>query len=600
MEELKELEVQIQTADQLYWKKQNPQISDQEYDLLVRRLAKLDPENSLLKKVHSTVTSNDKVKHKTTMLSLAKVYTKDELISWCEKVARGVEEKFIVEIKYDGCSANYEDGVLATRGDGILGENITDKLPLIKMIISRFKDSKTRGEIVFRKSMFEKYRHILKKRDGTPYSNSRNACAGLLNRDDNPITEEILELVPFDMETTIKTLIDIKQFDFKNYIKEVQDLDYPADGLVISLADEEYSKSLGFTSHHPKGKMALKFANDSAETKLLGVTWSCGKEVITPIGNVEPIEIGGVTVSNVSLHNWDFITLHEIHIGDMLTIERAGDVIPHVVAHNFGGSVEITIDKCPECNEPVTYITPNIYCTNPNCIGKKVNKLYDAITRIGIDRIGKPTIRNMIDILGVDNLIDIFELTKRDLLKLPKFGERKASNTLNEIHKVNDEGVYEWQILAAMNIPGIGRTLSKTLCKEFGLTKLENICFQYKGEETLCKIEGIAEDRARDIVKGVKENIHYLTGLQNMLYLKFDEVEEEFDLPTVCFSGKFAEQKSVYYEKLKGRYEVAKSVTKSLDILVVADRTKGSSKQKKAEKLGIKILNIDEMMGRVK
>jgi DNA ligase (NAD+) len=203
----------------------------------------------------------------------------------------------------------------------------------------------------------------------------------------------------------------------------------------------------------------------------------------------------------------------------------------------------------------------------------------------------------MVDILGVDNLIDILTLTKESLLKLPKFGEKKASNTLNEIHKVNDEGVYEWQILAAMNIPGIGRTLSKTLCKEFGLNSLMELCLRSNAKGELIAIEGIEEKRAGDIVNGVLKNMSYLTGLRDMMYLKFDRVEEELDLPTVCFSGSFSEQKSVYYEKLKGKYEIAKSVTKKLNILVVADPSKGSSKQKKAEKMGIKIMSLEEIMG---
>jgi len=605
LSKINELEIEIGKANQLYWRKQEPEISDIEYDNLVRKLTKLDPDNPMLLDIHAPVSTKGlKVTHKVPMLSLNKVYTIPELLAWCAKVARGPHEQFLIQPKYDGCSANYEDGILSTRGDGEVGENITDKLPLIKMQISKFRDNKTRGEIIFRKSVFEKYKTILKKRDGTPYSNARNACAGMLNKDDLPVKEAILELIPFEMETTKLSLNNMGRVNFEEYIEQVQELDFPADGLVISLADKEYGNALGFTSHHPKGKIALKFANDTGETKLLGVTWSCGKEVITPIGNVEPVEIGGVTIKNVSLHNWNFIEEHTIHIGDTLVIERAGDVIPHVVSCKYDMAVDeepqaIEIDECPECHSPVTYKDPNIYCTNSNCAGKLLNKLYDSVTRIGIERIGKPTIRNMIDILGVDNLIDIFNLTKSDLLRLPKFGDKKASNTLNEIHKVNDEGVHEWQILAAMNIPGIGRTLSKTLCEEFGLNGLMELCLRSNAKHRLIAIEGIEEKRATDIVVGVLENIRYITALWDILTLKMYAVVEDEPLPTVCFSGKFPEQKSVYYEKLKGKYEIAKSVTKSLDILVVADKNSKSSKCKKAKKLGIKIISIQEIMGEI-
>jgi DNA ligase (NAD+) len=597
-ERIEWLEKEIGKHDESYWGNTSPEISDIHYDNLTRELTKLDPTNPLLTKVHTPISTKGlKVQHKIPMRSLAKVYTIEELLKWCNKVARNQEELFKIEIKYDGCSADFTNGVLATRGDGKIGEDITDKIPLIK--INGTGD--IRGEIVFRKSMFEKFKHALKKKDGSEYSNGRNACAGILNKDDLIVKNKILELVPFNMETTNISLKKIPEMNFQEYIKQVQELDFPADGLVISLADKEYGNALGFTSHHPKGKIALKFANDTAETKLLGVTWSCGKEVITPIGNVEPVEIGGVTVSNVSLHNWDFIAEHSIHIGDTLTIERAGDVIPHVISCAWEEEVDkepkaIEIDECPECGSLVKYKKPNIYCTNDNCKGKKVNKLYDAITRIGIDRIGKPTIKNMVNILEVDNLIDILQLTKESLLRLPKFGDKKASNTLNEIHKVNNDGVYEWQVLAAINIPGIGRTLSKTLCKEFGLNALMDLCLRPNGKNKLMALEGIEEKRATDIVNGVKGNIHYLSCLRDILYLKFDRVDEEFDLPTVCLTGKFPEQKSYYYEKLKGRYEIVKSVTKSLDILVVADPLSKSSKCKKAKKLGIKIESVEEIL----
>ena len=422
MTEIMQLEEEIRYHNKLYWEKNQPEISDIEYDTLTRELTKLNPTNSLLTVIHSPISTKGlKVKHKVKMLSLNKVYTIPELLTWCAKVSRGPHEQFLIQIKYDGCSANFTNGVLATRGDGEIGENITDKLPLIEMGV-RKRD--VRGEIIFRKSVFEKYKTILKKRDGTPYSNARNACAGMLNKDDLPVKEAILELIPFGMETTKGSLTDLKVFDFDSYIKEVEELDYPADGLVIKLADLDYKESLGYTSHHSRGEIALKFANESATTQLLDVTWSMGKEVITPIGNVQPVEISGVIVSNVSLHNMKFIMDMGIRIGDTLTIERAGDVIPHVINVTPASTpqINITISICPECNGLVAYAEPNIYCVNPHCKGKKVNRLYDSITRIGIDRIGKPTIKNMVDILEVDNLIDIFQLTKESLLRLPKFG----------------------------------------------------------------------------------------------------------------------------------------------------------------------------------
>lgn len=594
MVEIIKLEKEIKKHNKLYWNEHNPEISDQDYDNLVRKLEKLDPENSLLAEVHIPIVSNKKVKHTIPMLSLNKVYTTKELFKWCDKVARNQDEKFLIQVKFDGCSTDYENGILSTRGDGTVGENISDKISLINIP----NKGDIRGEIVLTKSNFEKYKSVYKKRDGSEYSNSRNACAGILNRDDNSGIGQILKLIPFDYRTEIATLYQIKtKIDFEEMIQNAKNSDIPADGLVIKLADETYKKSLGFTSHHPKGEIALKFANEFAKSVLLDITWSCGKEVITPIGNIEPIELGGVTIKNVSLHNMKFILDEDIHIGDLLTVERAGDVIPHVIDVKRGDWTEdIKIPYCPECSSRTVYIEPNIKCTNRGCVGGAINKLYDSIVRLGIERIGKPTIKNMIQINSVLSLIDILNLTKEDLLKLPKFGEKKAQNTLNEIQKIKENGVYEWQILAAMNIPRIGRSLSKILSEKFGLNGLIDLCNEDNCINQLCEIEGIEEKRAIDIKTGVLENIEYIIDLFNLLPLKKYDAVENIVLPTVCFSGKFPEKKSHYYEKLEGKYVILNKVSKDLNILVVADPSKNSTKQQKAEKIGVKIMSIDEIM----
>lgn len=597
MTRIEELEGEIQHHDRKYWEEGSPEISDIDYDKLIRELTKLDPENLLLTKFHSEkVSTTGKVKHLQPMLSLNKVYTKEELISWCEKVARNEDEEFLLQYKFDGCSAEYTMNVLSTRGDGLIGENITDKVPLIYFIN---KDPKyQRGEILLAKTEFEEYKDSFKKRDGTPYSNPRNACAGLLNRNDNKgISQKILTFVPFDYVSEQYALKQIRNLDIGLVINRAKDFLFPTDGLVIKLADEEYKKSLGATSHHARGEMAFKFANDTAETMLRGVTWSSGKSVITPIGNVDPVEIGGVNVSNVSFHNQKFIKDMDIHLGDTLVIERAGDVIPHVI-EVIPGRIrsEIIICTCPECGSNVKYEEPNMKCTNSNCIGSNLNKLYDSVRRIGIERLGKPTLREMISVLDVENLIDIFNIQYSLLLQLPRFGNQRADNLYAEIQKVKEGGVYEWQILAAMNIPGIGRTLSKTLCEKFGLNSLMDLCQENRVIQILCDIDGIEIKRAEDIRDGILLNIAYIINLLDTLPIKYNSIEENSTLQKVCFSGKFPEKKTFYYEKLNGKYDIIDKVNKDTDILVVADTSKGSSKQKKAEKMGIKIMSVDEIM----
>ena len=592
------LEEEIKYQDKLYWENNQSEISDVTYDNLIRRLTALDPDNPLLTKVHPSIQqSSGKVTHTIPMLSLSKVYTKEELIKWCEKVSRDEQELFLIEYKFDGISADFTNGILSTRGDGIIGENITDKLPLINK-----NNGNYRGEIIFYKSFFEKNKQILKKKDGEFYSNPRNACAGILNRDDLITNKRLLKFIPFNHVSQMKSMKDLRDLDFEILKETAKTSIYPTDGLVVKLADEKYKKSLGSTSHHARGEIALKFANDTAETKLLDVIWNCGKRVITPIGKVEPVEIGGVTVTNVTLHNALFILDKDICIGDTITIERAGDVIPHFVSRIHNEDLKfIEIFECPECGAATKYEEPNIKCTNPKCAGSILNKFYSSVRHIGIDRLGKPTLRDIMNDLGVEDLRGLFSLKIADFMLLPRFGQKKSENLYKEVQQPIENGVYESQILAAMNIPGIGNTLSTLLCKTFGLKQLIDLCVNSKfALSTLCTIDGIEEKRANDIVNGVIANEKYISDLWDMLPLKEVAAVEDSPLETICLSGKFPEKKSYYYEILKGKYTIAEKVNKDLDILIVADKSKNSGKQQKAKKANIKIMSIQEIIGEIK
>jgi len=588
------LEEEIKYHDKLYWEKNQPKISDVHYDNLIQRLTELDPKNPLLNKIHpSTQISSGKVQHKIPMLSLNKVYTKEDLIKWCEKIARDEQELFLIEYKFDGISADFTNGILSTRGDGNTGEDITDKLPLINK-----NNGNYRGEIIFYKSFFEENKQILKKKDGEFYSNARNACAGILNRDDLITDKQLLTFIPFNHVSQMESMKDLRDLDFEILKETAKTSMYPTDGLVIKLADEKYKKSLGSTSHHARGEIALKFANNTVETKLLDVIWSCGKEVITPVGKVDPVEIGGVTISNISLHNALFIQDNDICIGDTITIERAGDVIPHFVSRIHNEDLKfIEIFECPECGAATKYEEPNIKCTNPECSGALLNRFYSSVQHIGIDRLGKPTLRDIMNDLGVEDLRGLFSLKVKDFMILPRFAERKSENLYDEIQKVLREGVYERQILASVNIPGIGKTLSTVLCERFGLMPLIDMCV-YPTDiiSVLCEIDGIEEKRANDIYHGIVDNHIYITDLWNMLPLKKYAAVENIELPTICLSGKFPEKKAFYYVELIGKYEVVEKVTKDLDILVVADTSKNSGKQQKAKKLNIEILSIDDLI----
>ena len=269
------------------------------------------------------------------MLSLNKAYSIEEVMEWARKNCRE-NETLLIQPKYDGISANYDGSVLATRGDGENGENISGKLPLIELETSGytgFLDRPVRGEIVIRDDDFENlYSHITKK-GGGHYKNSRNAVAGIMGLKD--ISDMLrqgakLTLVDYNMICYRVPVNDLEK-KWPGIVAEIENLLYPMDGIVVKIADEEYSESLGNTAHHPRGQIAFKFVGIRRQSKLLDVKWSFGKNCLTPVAEIEPVDIGGITIKHATLHNIQNIIDRGIQIGDTITVERAGDVIPYIV-----------------------------------------------------------------------------------------------------------------------------------------------------------------------------------------------------------------------------------------------------------------------------
>lgn len=600
MTKKEKLEILINYHDELYWDQNNPEISDVEYDKLVEDLRILDPNSHILKKVHSIpVTLSSKVKHAFPMLSLDKVYTIEELLKWCNKVARNENEEFLIQPKLDGCSAELSNSILGTRGDGYEGEDITNKLPIIKTkssegYIEEYNNlDYVRGEIVLSKSEFETFKDRLLRKGGQQYKTVRNACSGILNRDDLDISlGRVLTLVPFDLISRKLKLSELREMDWNNEITIIQGLDYPTDGIVIKLANTEYSKSLGNTSHHPRGELALKFTNPTGTTVLRSVDWSSGKRKLTPIGKVDPVEIGGVIVSNVNLHNYNYILDNNIYLLDTLVIERCGDIIPdvkEVIPGLYRQSIEIS--NCPYCGSVIIHKAPEVYCVNDNCIGKHIQMLSDSVVRIGIERLGEPTLAKLID-KGFDTLIKILNLTTTDILSLDGFAKTSSSNLFNEIQKVAKGGVYEWQILASLNIKDVGVRMSKIILENIKLQQLRNIPM-----DELETIAGVGVERSQRIFYGLEEASDYINELLTILPIK-EKVKMESK--TICFTGKMPEKRA-YYEALAKDYgyEPTKSATKSLSILVCMDPNSNSGKLKNAMKNGTEIISVQEFMDRM-
>jgi len=590
-----QLEKEIRIHDQSYWIDNRATVSDVVYDQIVKRLLQIEPDNEYLNRPKAPkVDSQGKVHHSVPMLSLDKAYEWEEILKFCKRTARNDSELYKLMYKFDGISGQFMFNILASRGDGEVGENITHKLPFMN-ILTNGDPNNMRGEILFTKSKFAAMRDQFTRKGGEKYKNERNAVQGILGRDD--ITpSKILHFIDFEYVCYVLTWAVIKDLGkekWDNFCKEAKDSNFPTDGLVLKVADEKYAKSLGSTRHHSKSAIAFKFDNPFEWTVLREVIFSAGKHDITPVGKVDPVEINGVTIVSPSLHNWKNIIDRDLHIGDEVKLERAGDVIPYISDSRPGENrTSIVIPPCPICGFEVIYVEPQLECSNLDCPGKLLNKLSDAVIRIGIDRLGKPTIEKMMDTLKVENLVDIFNVTKSDLLKLERSGETSAMNLLSEINKVKTEGVFDWQLLACLNIPGIGRTLSKDLLTGRTLPELE--CMTQSELEAL---PNIGSERAIAIIEGLIVNQDLLIELHKILPIKTREVFSK-DLIKVCFTGSFPEPKRYYYKLLEvnGGYEILEKM-KDVDILVVADSSKESNKTKVAKKKGIKIIGIDELIG---
>ncbi len=595
---------QIEYHNRKYWAEGEPEISDDDYDSLVRALTALDPNHPLLIQVQAPIVAGTgKVIHRKPMLSLDKAYSLEEVISWAKKFARSPQEALLVQPKYDGISALWSEGILATRGDGETGENITDKIELIELEtpgqtvpLKTYQDA-IRGEIVIRDDDFKNLYAAIRNKNGRTYKNSRNAVAGIMGLKD--IREMLLQhaklsLIDYRLHSW-KTRLDSLAEDWQYILDQAEELPYPMDGLVVKIADDSYSESLGNTAHHPRGQIAFKFSGVRRETKLVNVEWSFGKNCLTPVAEVEPVEIGGTTIRHASLHNLQNILDKDLCIGDTVVVERAGDVIPYIVSSTPGTERRsCLIDHCPGCGAELVRELPELRCVNPDCLETKLRNLAAAVKNIGIERLGEPNIRKMMLSLGVRDLSDIFKLTKPQILSMEGFQNLSAENLLREIR--NAKTVPDWQLLASLNIKGIGPNIAKGILREYTLAEL-----QEKTVEELSKIEGIGPERANALFRELRGQQDILTELLRCVTVTETKSAGTAGKPTICFTGKMPEKRS-FYETLAREhgYEPADSVNADLSVLVCMDENENSSKLKKARKGNIRIVQLDNWLAEIK
>ncbi len=609
---LERLVAEIEHHNRLYWEKAAPEIGDDAYDALLMELRRRDPNHPLLARVfpvHAAGTGG-KVKLAIPMLSLDKAYSYEEVAEWAGKYARDEHEAILVQPKYDGISACYDGRILATRGDGEYGEDISDKLPLIELecggepdrtplaavtepeIAGRF-GRLIRGEIVIRDDDFATlYAHIVKRGGGT-YKNSRNAAAGIMGlKDISDMLAQHAKLTLVDY-SKISSRIEFRELPsrFSELVREIEELPYPTDGVVFKLADTAYAESLGATSHHPRGEIAFKFSGIRRETELLKVEWSFGKSALTPVAEFSPVEIGGVTLRHATLHNAQNVIDKDIRLHDLITVERAGDVIPYVISRREGENRrDVMIDRCPCCGSELVRKGPELCCVNPGCFETNLQKLAAAVKNIGIEQLGEPTLRKMMASLNVRSLADVFRLTVTQIAGLDGFAEKSAENLAASIAAARRTADYRF--LAALNIPHVGPNVAKAILKVYPLERLAEL-----SADELKAVPGIGDERAKALAAVLHDEADDIADLARAVEPESTTGTAPEARPTVCFTGKMPEKRS-YYEELAATlgYDAVDTVTSGLALLVCDSLAAGSSKMRKAGKLGIKTVELPEFL----
>ncbi len=660
----------IKYHDWRYYILANPVISDYEYDKLFHLLEDIEkkyPElitpDSPTQRVAGGLTKEfPPVKHLAPMLSLENSYNEDDLRDFDRRVkeATGLEKiEYSVEPKFDGAGIAlvYEDNLFvrgATRGDGAVGDDITTNLKVIKTIplsadFKKYgiKTIEIRGEVLIRKDLFKKINQERLEEGLPPFANPRNAAAGSL-RLQNPkeVAKRGLEAFVYQItyavdengnnllgtklkkhNESIKILYELgfkspykeikvcegidEVIDYCNQWQEKRDqYPYEIDGMVVKVNDISLYDVLGVTSHHPRWAIAFKFRARQATTRLLDVVFQVGRTgAVTPVGKLEPVEIGGVTVSSVSLINEDFIREKDIRIGDMLLVERAGDVIPYVVKvikeARTGNEKPIKFPKyCPSCGSPLVKPPGEAVwrCVNVNCPAQVKERIAHFASKDAMDirGLGQAIVNRFYDLGLLKTIPDIYRLDFEKIKKLEGFGEKSAENLRKAIEESKHRPIH--RLIYGLGIRYVGQVTARTLA--------ENIkCVEDLKDWTIEQLESL-EDIGYVVARSIYDFFHNQQNLKMIQELKElgvqtckEEKEETGKLKglTFVFTGTLEccsrEKAKEMVEALGGK--VSNSVSHKTNYLVVGKEP--GSKLAKAQKLGtVKIIDEKEFLNLIK
>lgn len=630
-----------------YYVLDDPDIDDFEYDKLMQEIKTLEAEYpDLVTSLSPTrrvggyaLTSFEKVTHTVQMGSLQDVFSEEELYSFDRRVRQEIEPVYAVEPKIDGLSVSleYRNGIFvrgSTRGDGFIGEDITENLRTIRSIPLKISEAlpflEVRGEVYMPRSSFAKLVAEQEENGEKIAKNPRNAAAGSLRQKDSTITAKrgldififnIQQIEGKDIISHHESLEYLKKLGFKvvddrlydtidgavSRIREIgeekKNYSYDTDGAVIKVDDFAQRDILGSTSKVPKWAVAFKYPPEEKETKLLEIEINVGRTgVLTPVAIFEPVILAGTTVSRASLHNQDIISQLDVRLGDTIVVRKAGEIIPEVVrvAKHEKDSVSYVIpDVCPVCGHKAenTGDESAVRCVNPNCRAQILRSIIHFASRdaMNIDGLGEAIVEQLAENGLIENAADLYKLNYEQLIALPNFKEKSVTNLLSAID--NSKKNEADRLVFALGIKGIGRRSAELLCKRFG--SLDEI--MKADAEAITEIDSFGEILAESVVNAFKADdmIDLVERLKAYgVNTKYSNVTtgDAFKGLTFVLTGTLPtlkrEQAKEMIENLGGK--CTGSVSKKTNYVVAGEAA--GSKLTKAEELGITVISEEELL----
>ena len=675
-EKYEKLRKEIEKHNNLYYNEDNPIISDMEYDKLIRELRNLEESNPDLKVEYEIKNSKmgagseksenenvsptekiggiasekfSKVRHRVPMLSLSNTYNISEIEDFDKRVKKIIDVKkkidYVLELKLDGLSISliYENGVLKqgiTRGDGQIGEDVTENIMEIESIPKKLKEPislEVRGEVILPISEFGRINQEREDEGEDVFANPRNAAAGTIRQLDKSIVKErkldcylyyLVNAEEYGMKTHKESIEYIEKLGFKTtkifelyndfgklekaidvWRTKREKLDYETDGLVIKVNEFEHYDELGYTTKSPRWAIAYKFPTEQVKTKLYDVTFQVGRTgVVTPVAELEAVNLSGSVVKRASLHNFDEIRRKEIKIGDNVIIEKAAEIIPQVVNVVFedrkGDEKDIEVPtNCPICDSELVKEEGQVAlkCLNPQCPEKVKREIAYFVSRdaMNITGLGEKIVEKFIELGKIKTVVDIYSLKNyaEELENLEKMGKKSVENLINSIEESKKQGFSK--VLYALGIPFVGKFNANLLTKNYNSIEL----LKEKSIEDLLEIKGIGDKVAVAVHTYLNDENNWakIVALKEIgLQFEAEKAEEEKieDNPikgkNFLATGKLEKYKRNDIKDIilaKGGNYLS-GVTKKLDYLIAGE--KAGSKLSKAEELGVRVLTEEE------